>query len=93
MSPLGAASAVRALASRLVGSVAEGSDETVREVTAERGLEADESRCTGALVFPLERLHVGQETGRAGWSDLCQDGGTHETAIGAGSVGADPWRE
>jgi hypothetical protein len=84
---------VSALASRFVTPVAEGSDEAIGEIPAESSLEADESRCSCALILPLERLHVGKEAGRAGRSDLCQDGGTHGTAIGTGSVRADPWRE
>ena len=71
--------------------VAESGDEAIGEVTTERCLETIESRSLRAA--PRDCAYIGEQTRRAGRSDLCENGGTHVSVIGGRSLGADPWRE
>ncbi len=73
--------------------VAEGSEEPVCEIAAERGLETNESGWPGRFLLPGDRADIGEKALRRGRRHGGKDGGTHATTIGRRSDGADPWRE
>jgi hypothetical protein len=67
-------------------------DESICEVSADRLLQALESRLL-ANVIGDESGHVRKDTSRGRGSDLCEHGGAHATGIGVCRVLSDPWRE
>jgi hypothetical protein len=73
--------------------VAQGRDETVRELPAERLLEALECRLLRSTVWSCKGRDVREDARRSLRSDLHEHGGTHGTGIGSSHAGDDPWRE
>ena len=73
--------------------LAQGSDETVCEVTADCLLEAVQGGLLGSPIRGGEGRDVRENPRRRCGSVLDEHGGTHGTRIGMHVAGVDPWRE